>query len=171
MGMLLMWLRFIHLSESRCHRWKTGTSNKLLITAGRTLWSRLWFNLHCLCSRIGLCISAIGSLPEMDVFSGKHNNKRHNWPIKQKKIVIILQCFCAMILFYCAHWQTYVSGTLRFGKVDVTEAQCAIISIHMISAIFGPSIWMTKVRHLQPPLKKKNLLYLSPSLFLFSPFL
>uniref|UniRef100_A0A336M2Y2 diacylglycerol cholinephosphotransferase n=1 Tax=Culicoides sonorensis TaxID=179676 RepID=A0A336M2Y2_CULSO len=58
---------------------------------------------------------------------------------------MFFQCFCAMILFYCAHWQTYVSGTLRFGKVDVTEAQCAIISIHMISAIFGPSIWMTKI--------------------------
>lgn len=56
------------------------------------------------------------------------------------------QCFCAMTLFYCAHWQTYVSGTLRFGKVDVTEAQIAIIIIHLISAVFGPSVWMTKVR-------------------------
>lgn len=50
-----------------------------------------------------------------------------------------------MILFYCAHWQTYVSGTLRFGKVDVTEAQIAIMLIHLISAVFGPSIWMVKV--------------------------
>lgn len=50
-----------------------------------------------------------------------------------------------MTLFYCAHWQTYVSGTLRFGRIDVTEAQCTIIGIHMISAIFGPSIWMTKI--------------------------
>ncbi|XP_035790908.1 cholinephosphotransferase 1-like isoform X2 [Anopheles albimanus] len=58
---------------------------------------------------------------------------------------MFFQCFCAMTLFYCAHWQTYVSGTLRFGKIDVTEAQCTIIGIHLISAIFGPSIWMTKV--------------------------
>lgn len=50
-----------------------------------------------------------------------------------------------MTLFYCAHWQTYVSGTLRFGKVDVTEAQCTIIGIHLISAVFGPNIWMAKV--------------------------
>lgn len=50
-----------------------------------------------------------------------------------------------MTLFYCAHWQTYVSGTLRFGKVDVTEAQCTIMGIHMVSAIFGPNIWMTQV--------------------------
>ena len=59
---------------------------------------------------------------------------------------LLFQCFCAMTLFYCAHWQTYVSGTLRFGKVDVTEAQYSIISIQLISAIFGPGVWSTKVR-------------------------
>lgn len=58
---------------------------------------------------------------------------------------MFFQCFCAMTLFYCAHWQTYVSGTLRFGRIDVTEAQCTIIGIHMISAVFGPKIWMTKI--------------------------
>nr|CAI5832628.1 unnamed protein product [Callosobruchus analis] len=57
---------------------------------------------------------------------------------------MFFQCFCAMTLFYCAHWQTYVSGTLRFGKIDVTEAQFTIMSILTISAIFGPSIWSTK---------------------------
>nr|XP_050846161.1 choline/ethanolaminephosphotransferase 1 isoform X10 [Vespula vulgaris] len=55
---------------------------------------------------------------------------------------MFFQCFCAMTLFYCAHWQTYVSGSLRFGKVDVTEAQFTIIGIHLVSAIFGPKIWM-----------------------------
>lgn len=50
-----------------------------------------------------------------------------------------------MTLFYCAHWQTYVSGTLRFGKVDVTEAQVVIMGIHIISAVFGPAVWTTKV--------------------------
>ncbi|KAL5288651.1 hypothetical protein ACFFRR_009092 [Megaselia abdita] len=58
---------------------------------------------------------------------------------------LFFQCFCAIVLFYCAHWQTYVSGTLRFGKIDVTEAQMTIIGIHMISAIFGPEIWLTKI--------------------------
>uniref|UniRef100_A0AAG5DHC2 diacylglycerol cholinephosphotransferase n=1 Tax=Anopheles atroparvus TaxID=41427 RepID=A0AAG5DHC2_ANOAO len=58
---------------------------------------------------------------------------------------MFFQCFCAMTLFYCAHWQTYVSGTLRFGRIDVTEAQCTIIGIHLISAVFGPTIWMTKM--------------------------
>ncbi|XP_050449377.1 cholinephosphotransferase 1 isoform X3 [Cataglyphis hispanica] len=58
---------------------------------------------------------------------------------------MFFQCFCAMTLFYCAHWQTYVSGSLRFGKVDVTEAQFTIITIHLISAIFGPEIWMMEI--------------------------
>ncbi|KAK7791693.1 hypothetical protein R5R35_008712 [Gryllus longicercus] len=66
---------------------------------------------------------------------------------------MFFQCFCAMTLFYCAHWQTYVSGTLRFGKVDVTEAQFTIIFIHLISAVFGPSVWMTKLPWLNMELK------------------
>lgn len=66
----------------------------------------------------------------------KHSHSLKTW---------FTQCFCAMTLFYCAHWQTYVSGTLRFGKVDVTEAQMTIMAILLISAIFGPSIWSVKV--------------------------
>jgi hypothetical protein len=81
---------------------------------------------------------------------------------------MFFQCITATTLFYCAHWQTYVSGkfmhyvecylfifkkyftfigTLRFGKVDVTEAQCSIMCIHLISAIFGSQIWSTKVNN------------------------
>ncbi|XP_012260391.1 cholinephosphotransferase 1 isoform X4 [Athalia rosae] len=61
---------------------------------------------------------------------------------------MFFQCFCAMTLFYCAHWQTYVSGTLRFGKVDVTEAQFTIMGIHVISGIFGPSVWMMEIPYI-----------------------
>ncbi|XP_043268173.1 cholinephosphotransferase 1 isoform X2 [Venturia canescens] len=58
---------------------------------------------------------------------------------------MFFQCFCAMTLFYCAHWQSYVSGSLKFGKIDVTEAQFTIMTIHLISAIFGPTVWMMEV--------------------------
>ncbi|XP_076313260.1 LOW QUALITY PROTEIN: cholinephosphotransferase 1-like [Tachypleus tridentatus] len=58
---------------------------------------------------------------------------------------MFFQCFAAFALFYCAHWQTYVSGTLRFGKFDVTEAQFTVMFIHLISAVFGPSIWTTRI--------------------------
>ncbi|XP_030372770.1 cholinephosphotransferase 1 isoform X3 [Scaptodrosophila lebanonensis] len=61
---------------------------------------------------------------------------------------LFFQCFCAIALFYCAHWQTYVSGTLRFGRIDVTEAQFSIIAIHLVSAVMGPEFWLTKVPYL-----------------------
>lgn len=62
-------------------------------------------------------------------------------------IVMFYQVIAASTLFYTAHWQTYVSGTLVFGKFDVTEAQFTIIAIHLISAICGSSIWATVVRN------------------------
>ncbi|XP_037712588.1 cholinephosphotransferase 1 isoform X2 [Drosophila subpulchrella] len=58
---------------------------------------------------------------------------------------LFFQCFCAIALFYCAHWQTYVSGTMRFGRIDVTEAQFSIIAIHLVSAVLGPEIWLSKI--------------------------
>lgn len=36
---------------------------------------------------------------------------------------------------------TYVVGTLRFGKIDVTEAQFGIIGLHVLTFLFGGSIW------------------------------
>ncbi|XP_030026811.1 cholinephosphotransferase 1 isoform X6 [Manduca sexta] len=58
---------------------------------------------------------------------------------------MFFQCFCAMTLFYCAHWQAYVTGTLKMGRIDVTEAQYSIIGIHLVSAILGPSFWATQL--------------------------
>ncbi|GIZ03670.1 hypothetical protein CEXT_591191 [Caerostris extrusa] len=58
---------------------------------------------------------------------------------------MFFQCFIAIILFYCAHWQTYITGSLRFGKFDVTECQCTIIIAHLISALFGTNVWLRKI--------------------------
>ncbi|XP_072942212.1 cholinephosphotransferase 1 isoform X3 [Epargyreus clarus] len=58
---------------------------------------------------------------------------------------MFFQCFCAMTLFYCAHWQAYVTGTLKMGRIDVTEAQYALILIHLISAVLGPEFWATEM--------------------------
>ncbi|XP_075972330.1 choline/ethanolaminephosphotransferase 1 bbc isoform X1 [Anticarsia gemmatalis] len=58
---------------------------------------------------------------------------------------MFFQCFSAMTLFYCAHWQAYVTGTLKMGRIDVTEAQYSIMGIHLVSAILGPSFWATQV--------------------------
>ncbi|XP_004927738.1 cholinephosphotransferase 1 isoform X2 [Bombyx mandarina] len=64
---------------------------------------------------------------------------------------MFFQCFCAMTLFYCAHWQAYVTGTLKMGRIDVTEAQFSIIGIHLISAVLGPDFWSTQIRYTNVP--------------------
>ncbi|XP_038051111.1 cholinephosphotransferase 1-like isoform X2 [Patiria miniata] len=51
----------------------------------------------------------------------------------------------SILMFYSAHWQTYVSGTLHFGKFDVTESQLTLVAIFSLSAFFGPQIWAYKV--------------------------
>ncbi|XP_005987656.1 choline/ethanolaminephosphotransferase 1b isoform X2 [Latimeria chalumnae] len=50
-------------------------------------------------------------------------------------------CFAGMFMFYCAHWQTYVSGTLRFGIFDVTETQLCIILSQFFTGTMGPWFW------------------------------
>lgn len=54
-------------------------------------------------------------------------------------------CFSGMFMFYCAHWQTYVSGTLRFGIIDVTEAQIFIIFVYLLAAVGGTAFWQSPV--------------------------
>ncbi|CAF91563.1 unnamed protein product, partial [Tetraodon nigroviridis] len=54
-------------------------------------------------------------------------------------------CFAGMFMFYCAHWQTYVSGTLRFGIIDVTEVQIFIILMYLLAAVGGAAFWQSLV--------------------------
>ncbi|XP_027557660.1 choline/ethanolaminephosphotransferase 1 isoform X1 [Neopelma chrysocephalum] len=50
-------------------------------------------------------------------------------------------CFAGTFMFYCAHWQTYVSGTLRFGIFDVTESVLCTVAIQLLSGMLGPWLW------------------------------
>ncbi|XP_054164044.1 cholinephosphotransferase 1-like isoform X2 [Oppia nitens] len=59
-------------------------------------------------------------------------------------LMVMLQVM-AVALFYMAHWQTYVTGELRFAKFDVTEAQMTIIIILLVSSMFGTSIWTYEI--------------------------
>jgi hypothetical protein len=59
--------------------------------------------------------------------------------------LMFVEVFCVFALFYCAHWQAYVSGTLHFGKIDVTEAQYAVIAVHLVTFFVGPEIWSKKI--------------------------
>ncbi|XP_013923053.1 PREDICTED: cholinephosphotransferase 1 [Thamnophis sirtalis] len=61
--------------------------------------------------------------------------------------------FTGLFLFYCAHWQTYVSGMLRFCKIDVTESEIAIMMIFLISSFGGTRIWDTKIPLIELELK------------------
>ncbi|XP_050961280.1 choline/ethanolaminephosphotransferase 1b isoform X1 [Labeo rohita] len=54
-------------------------------------------------------------------------------------------CFAGMFMFYCAHWQTYVSGTLRFGIIDVTEVQIFIILMYLLAAVGGSAFWQSPI--------------------------
>jgi len=57
---------------------------------------------------------------------------------------LLFQCLSASSLFYCAHWQTYVSGTLQFGYVDVTEGQLVVMGVMILSSmedILDIDIW------------------------------
>lgn len=58
---------------------------------------------------------------------------------------MFINCGSAVVLFYVAHWQTYITGCMKFGKFDVTEAQLCIMFIHIMSSIFGPDFWATQV--------------------------
>lgn len=81
----------------------------------------------------------------------------HNW--------MFFCGFVGMFMFFCAHWQTYVSGTLRFGLVDVTEVQIAIIIMYMMSAVGGVGLWQMTL----PVLSVK--LYVFPILGIIGGFL
>ncbi|XP_049638792.1 cholinephosphotransferase 1 [Suncus etruscus] len=61
--------------------------------------------------------------------------------------------FIGMFMFYCAHWQTYVSGILRFGKVDVTEIQIALMMVFVLSALGGATMWDYTIPILEIKLK------------------
>jgi len=61
---------------------------------------------------------------------------------------MLFQCLCASTLFYCAHWQTYVSGTLTFGTIDVTEGQIVVMAVMLLSSFesfFSLDIWSSSL--------------------------
>merc|ERR1712018_376851 len=54
-------------------------------------------------------------------------------------------CYLALVLFYLSHWQTYVTGRMRFGQIDATEAQVTMMMIMVITAIAGTGFWGIKL--------------------------
>ncbi|KAI2806737.1 hypothetical protein BLOT_008695 [Blomia tropicalis] len=63
----------------------------------------------------------------------------------QTPTLMLTVLFASLIAFYSTHWQCYVTDQMVFGKIDVTEAQWSMIVIHLVSAIWGQSIWSTPI--------------------------
>ena len=68
--------------------------------------------------------------------------------------LMLFMTFTGMSAFYIAHWQTYVTGTLTFGKIDVTEAQLTIYIIYFLTAILGDTLWSLRVSSLSLTLSR-----------------
>lgn len=73
---------------------------------------------------------------------------------------MMFDVFLGLFLFYMAHWQTYVTGTLRFSQFDVTETQVTIMTLHLFNFLFGSHIWSFQLPVLGIPLRQ-IVVYLS----------
>ncbi|KAH9417603.1 hypothetical protein DERP_010417 [Dermatophagoides pteronyssinus] len=62
------------------------------------------------------------------------------WPT-----LFLLVLFISLFAFYTTHWLSYVTNQMVFGKIDVTEAQWTMILTHLVTAIYGQSIWNYRI--------------------------
>ncbi|KAF6029573.1 CEPT1 [Bugula neritina] len=67
--------------------------------------------------------------------------------------LMLLTCG-AYMAFYLAHWVTYCTGALKFGKFDVVEMQFLMIAGFLMSGVFGEEIWLMQVPMLGVALNK-----------------
>lgn len=61
---------------------------------------------------------------------------------------LLFQCLTASSMFYLAHWQTYVSGTLQFGYIDVTEGQLVVMGVMLVSTLedlLNIDVWLSSL--------------------------
>ncbi|PVD33414.1 hypothetical protein C0Q70_04670 [Pomacea canaliculata] len=79
------------------------------------------------CDSVSMVFVTLGATVALNL------GKETNW--------MMFENLMGYFLFYCAHWQTYVSGTLRFYKLDVTEGQMSVMLIYIFTAIFGSGFW------------------------------
>lgn len=73
--------------------------------------------------------------------------------------LMFLMCMMSVMLFYFGHWVSYVTGTLQFGKIDVTEVQLGTMIVFMISGILGPDFWDTEIPVVLLPMKTLPMVF------------
>ncbi|XP_028417646.1 cholinephosphotransferase 1-like isoform X1 [Dendronephthya gigantea] len=55
--------------------------------------------------------------------------------------LMMFMCIAAGAMFYLTHWRAYVSGVVRFGKIDVTELQLLGVFIFFLTGFCGQDIF------------------------------
>lgn len=59
--------------------------------------------------------------------------------------LLVMFFFLSALAFYSTHWQDYVTHVMVFGMVDVSECQCLMMGAHLLTAMYGQSMWMANV--------------------------
>jgi len=54
---------------------------------------------------------------------------------------LLSYCYLGTFLFYIAHWQAYVTGRMRFGRIDATEAQFTMMAVMLFTGFCGTQAW------------------------------
>ncbi|VDK23805.1 unnamed protein product [Taenia asiatica] len=76
-------------------------------------------------------------------------------------LIVFIQFFTFLALFYMAHWQCYITGYLEFGRLDVTEGQIGVMLALLWTAVFGVGFWGNRVPIIGMPLKYVPFLVIS----------
>jgi len=50
-------------------------------------------------------------------------------------------CWMCVGSFYTSHWVHYVTGSLTFGLIDITEIQTSTMGLFIMTGVFGPEYW------------------------------
>lgn len=119
---------------------RTGTSSPLgeLFDHGCDSISTVFVSLACACSLL------LGKSPD----------------------IMFAMCMSSVMLFYFGHWVSYVTGTLHFGKIDVTEVQLGTMIIFVVSGVFGPAVWDVRLPLVSMPLKAIPLMFVFGGCFM-----
>eukprot|EP01133_Synstelium_polycarpum_P004279 gene4279-4995_t len=57
----------------------------------------------------------------------------------------LLNLMLLLVAFYFTQWEQYHTGVMELGHIGVTEGQISVMICHLISYVFGPSIWLTEL--------------------------
>lgn len=60
-------------------------------------------------------------------------------------LLLVTFFYLSMVTFYSSHWQDHITHVMVFRWMDVSECQCAMMAAHLLTALYGQNIWMTKV--------------------------